>query len=134
MFKARPSRPKDSPRIREILEELGLSYPSQTLNDFWVAEKNKKIVGIVQLKTFPTFTFLSSLGVSASEQRQGIASFLVQAGLKSETREVYLYTIHPEFFKQLGFKAVPPPPFLPAKSSFGCGACVPEKCVCMVRH
>lgn len=131
MLKARPSRPKDNPRIKEILEELGLSYPSQTLDDFWVAEKNEKIVGLVQLKDHKTFFFLSSLGVSTSEQKQGIASFLVKEALKSAAKDVYLYTIQPEFFKRLGFKVVPPPPFLPAKSSFECRSCVPEKCVCM---
>lgn len=129
----RGAEQRDSKDILEIIKILDLSYPSQTLDDFWVAEKDGKIAGIANLKEFDDFLFLSSVGTKEEFQRQGISSALLNNILSGAGKCVYLYTVIPKFFEKLGFRRAAPLPGLPAKKIFSCRECTPEACACMVR-
>lgn len=133
LLKIRPAQKKEHKEILSILKILDLYYPSQSLENFWVVEKDRKIVAVVQLNEYKDFFFLNSLGVIKNQRRKGIASSLLKEILKNIEKKVYLYTIQPEFFKKFGFKITPPPPNLPSKDAFECEYCTPEKCVCMLK-
>ena len=137
----RPAQNEDYLRVKKLLEELYLYYADLAFKDFWVAESKGKIVGAVQIEEFKDFLFLGSLGVAADQQNHGIAKALLDKILKNQKKDVYLYTIIPEFFKKLGFKTITPnsqlrtPNFnLPTKSRYECESCHSDQCVTMVRH
>jgi N-acetylglutamate synthase-like GNAT family acetyltransferase len=113
---------------------LELASLSQSFEGFWVAKKNGKIIGVLQLKEYPAFLFLSSLGVVKNQREHGIASTLIKESLKKQLKPVYLYTIIPDFFKKSGFEITIPPAFLPSKEAYECNYCQPDKCVCMVKY
>lgn len=134
MLSVRPAVKKDWNAIKKILRNLDLFYPALSMEGFWVAEKDHKIIGAVQLTDYKDFIFLGSLAVVKEEQAKGVAGALLYEVLKSQPKNIYLYTIIPEFFKKFGFKAVSPLPDLPSKDRYECEFCHSEKCVCMMRH
>ena len=133
MLNIRPAVKNDARQIKRILAGLDFTYQKQLLKDFWVAEEDKKILGIVQLKKGPDHFFIESLGVIKGKEKQGIASALLKKIFSTANKDIYLYTIIPEFFKKFGFETVPPPSFIPPRTIFECAGCFPEKCLCMVR-
>jgi len=133
MLTIRPAQETDKKELLKILKTLDLFYPSLSLKNFWVAEKNRKIIGVVQLKKYADFLFLSSLGIIEGERKLGIGAALLREILKNAKKNVYLYTIQPEFFKKFGFEIIPSSPKLPSKKPLECQSCIPEKCVCMVK-
>ncbi len=134
MLKIRKASEKDTKEILKTLKELDLFYPAQELNNFWVADKEGKIAGVVKLEEFDDFFFLGSLGIKKKYQNQGIADSLLKEILKTANKNFYLYTTIPEFFKKFGFRVISPLPTLPSRDAFECEYCSPEKCVTMVRH
>ncbi|MBU0686237.1 MAG: GNAT family N-acetyltransferase [Candidatus Margulisbacteria bacterium] len=124
---------KDKAQIVKILEELDLLATHQAFGGFWVAKKDGKVVGTARLKEYDNFFFLSSVGVRPGYQKHGIASQLIKELFTKAAKDIYLYTIIPDFFKKLGFKPVSPPAFLPPKDPVECQECIPEKCTCMVK-
>jgi N-acetylglutamate synthase-like GNAT family acetyltransferase len=134
MIKIRKARAADHAAILELVKQLDLSYPTQTFDNFWVAEETKRIVGLADLWEFRNFFFLSSVGVAEDRQRQGIATKLLKKLLAGLRKDVYLFTVEPEFFRRFGFEvAAQPPRGLPPRTIFNCGSCTPEACVCLRR-
>jgi N-acetylglutamate synthase-like GNAT family acetyltransferase len=126
---------KDEKAILEILKEMDVYYPSLEMKDFWVAEENEEILGVVQLEEYPDFVYLGSLAVKTGQQGRGIAKKLLNETLPKFSKNIYLYTIIPDFFVKFGFKAASwQPPDLPSKDRFECQFCHAEKCVCMVKY
>jgi len=124
---------KDLPAIKNILTEADLLYPNIEYKDFWVAEQDLQIVGVLQLEKRTNYSFLSSLGVLPQCQNKGIASKMLDAVTNNAPQDVYLYTIIPHFFEKNGFKVTPTPSFIPPRTGFDCVNCEREKCVCMVK-
>jgi N-acetylglutamate synthase-like GNAT family acetyltransferase len=134
MLKFRPAVKEDGKEIIAIIKALDLSYPNQSLDGFWVAEEDGKIMGISCLEKFEDFYFLSAVGVPEKYRLHGIASKLVNKLVRAAKHDVYLYTVIPGYFKKLGFKPIDAPDFLPARQTFSCKKCTPEACTCMVRR
>lgn len=134
MILRRASSKSDLSAVKGIIKELDLAYPSLAYNDFWVAEDQQTIIAIAKLEDLGAFSFLSSVGVRGKVQHRGVASALLNGLLTAVKKDVYLYTIIPEFFKKFGFRpAAVHPPNLPAREVFSCHECEPEKCSCLVR-
>ena len=135
MVKIRKAKPADQASIIGILKQQDLSYPTQTLDNFWVAAKDGEVIGIADLWEFRGFFFLSSVGVTENHQHQGVATKLLNKLLAGIRKDTFLFTVRPDFFSRFGFQITPNPPIgLPPKSIFGCGDCTPEICVCMRRQ
>jgi N-acetylglutamate synthase-like GNAT family acetyltransferase len=131
----RKAEQRDHPAILKILKDLDLYYPTLEMKGFWVAEGAGVILGVVQLEEHPDFIYLGSLAVKSEYQGQGIAKRLLNDTLSKLTKNIYLYTIIPEFFAKLGFKvAGRQPAGLPSKERYQCEFCHAEKCVCMVKY
>jgi N-acetylglutamate synthase-like GNAT family acetyltransferase len=134
MIKIRRSQANDHATILEIIKEQELSYPTQTLDHFWVAEEKGRVIGIADLWEFRNFLFLSSVGVLASRQRRGVATKLLNTMLSGLGKDVFLFTVTPDFFGKFGFRIVTEPPKgLPHRTIFSCATCTPEACVTMRR-
>ncbi len=64
----------------------------------------------------------------------GALANMVDRLVREAARPVYLYTLVPEFFRKAGFReAVSLPPDLPPRSIYGCAACDPAACLCLMR-
>lgn len=133
MLIIRKTMNSDREAVFRILRELDLEYPSLTLDHFWVAELDKTVVAVARLEEFEEFCFLSAMGTAKDRQGRGIAAKLLQSLLKKCNKDVYLYTIIPDFFKKFGFGSAPLCSGLPARERFNCEQCYPENCVCMCR-
>jgi N-acetylglutamate synthase-like GNAT family acetyltransferase len=133
MLKIRPAGKTDYDAIKKLLRELDLFYAALMMEGFWVAEKEGKIIGAAQLQDHGDFFFLGSLGVLAKERKKGVAATLLEKALGKADKDIYLYTIIPDFFRKFKFKIVSPLPGLPSKDRYECEDCHLDKCVCMVR-
>ena len=133
MLRIRPAGKKDQKAIVRILKDLDLFYPTLAMAGFWVAEKDGRIIGTLQLADRKDFIFLGSLAVVKEEEKKGVARALLEKSLKTCRQNIYLYTIIPEFFQKFGFQITTPVPGLPSKDRYECEYCYPEKCVCMMR-
>jgi N-acetylglutamate synthase-like GNAT family acetyltransferase len=133
MLKIRKAAKKDNPQILKLLKEVDLYYQGLELKNFWVAEKDEKIIGTVQLTDHKKFVFLGSLSVSQDEQGKGVGSCLLNIAIKDTLKPIYLYTVIPDFFKKHGFTTTDPIPHLPSKDRYQCEYCFADKCVTMVK-
>ena len=134
MINLRKANQNDCEKILKILKEVDLYYASLSLENFYVAEKNHQIIGTVQLTAYENYLFLACLAVTAREQKNGTGKIILDNILLKAPKDIYLYTIIPEFFKKFGFKIMAEPPFnLPSKDHYDCEDCHTDKCVTMVR-
>lgn len=81
------------------------------LRDYWVYEKNKKIIGCCALHiSWEDLAEVKALAVDAKYQRNGVGTELVQACLAEAqvlgAKKVFALTYKPEFFKKLMFKQI----------------------------
>lgn len=132
MIKIRKAKEDDYNSALNLIKQLDSVVPEGT-RDLWVALDNSQIVGVAKLEDFGEYIFLSFVGVGVSHQKRGIARLLLEKLLQDKQKDVYLYTIIPEFFEKFGFKITAPNPNLPSKKNLGCENCEPRKCVCMVK-
>jgi N-acetylglutamate synthase-like GNAT family acetyltransferase len=133
MVAMRPAEQRDEEAIAALLAELDLVRPSLAIAHFWVAEEEGRVVGTAHVEPAGDALFVSSVGVVLARQHRGIASALLRRAIGGSARPAYLYTIIPDFFRQLGFVEAEVIPELPPRRLFGCDACESAKCVCMVR-
>ncbi len=133
-IKIRPAQPEDYPAIIRLLRDLELDYPSRDLKRFVAGELEGQILAIAELKEYDDFCLLSCVGVREDLQGSGIGRIFVDQVLEDLDRDVYLYTLVPGFFKKTGFvEATSLPAALPPRSIYGCAACDPALCRCLVR-
>ncbi|MFH1761002.1 MAG: GNAT family N-acetyltransferase [bacterium] len=126
----------DLATITTLLNYFGFSYDSKSYDEFYLAEDNSSPIGIIQYEAYPDFYFLSSLGVIKQNQGHNIGSQLINKVVNKNDKNIYLFTIIPEFFKKFGFSHIPNPPshVLNLKNPKECVECQPDKCVCMVKR
>ncbi len=129
----RRANQKDTPQIKDILRDLDLYHPSRIPDDFWVADENGKIVGVSCLTDYDDFLFLSSVGVIETHRHKGIAKSILEEIFSGTKKDIYLYTIIPDFFKQFGFQIVDAPKKIPSRECLGCESCRLDNCVCMLK-
>ena len=134
MIKIRPAATKDEEAVVKILKDQDIYYSALAFKDFFVAEDEGTVVGCAQLEERPDFFYLGSVGVSPSYAHKGIASKLLNRILKDLKKDIYIYTIIPDFFTKFGFEPASPRKDLPSKDRYECEDCHSDKCVCMVRR
>ncbi|MFA5100749.1 MAG: N-acetyltransferase [Candidatus Omnitrophota bacterium] len=83
----------------------------EAIRDFWVYEKNKKILGCCALHvSWENLSEVKSLAVRKDQQSKGIGKKLVSACLAEAkdlgSERVFVLTYQPSFFAQFGFKKV----------------------------
>jgi len=83
----------------------------ENIRDFFVYEKDKRILGCVALHvTWENLAEIRSLVVLETEQRQKIGSELVKAVFEDakllEVKRIFALTYIPAFFEKFGFKKI----------------------------
>ena len=131
----RQAKKEDYPQIIKLISEIEQTYPGFEPNSFWVAETDNFIVGTVRLIEIGNFVFLESLASKQDHQGQGVAKKLLEESLKNIKKDIYLFTIIPDFFKKFGFEPISHiPTSLPSKERYECQYCEPDKCKAMVKY
>ena len=134
MITIRPAQPADQSSVLAILKELDIYYSALDFTCFYVAEDDQEIVGMAQFTEYDTFYFLGSLGVKPTYQKRGVGKIILNYLFNHIKKDVYIYTVIPNYFKRYGFEIISPiPPYLPAKDRYECEDCFSDRCVCMKR-
>jgi amino-acid N-acetyltransferase len=95
----------------ELMLERSLGQIYENLRDFWVYEKDGRVLGVVALHIcWDNLGEIKSLAVDDSCQGKGIGTELVEACLL-EARQLnlgrlFVLTYKPKFFEKFGFKQV----------------------------
>ena len=106
---------KDAKAIKSLLDSHeNVRTPSEdeiyhTIRDYFIVEREKKLVGCLSLHFFPgDFAELGKLAVDKVHHGRGIGSRLVELSLKEAkimgAKEVFVLTCAPDFFKKHQFK------------------------------
>lgn len=133
MIKIRQIIAGEEKLIADLERKLDLEVPWLESSETWVIEEEKGAIGLARLTDLGQAYFLSSVGLLPEWRGRGLAKLLLQVVLANRKKDIYLYTIIPEFFFRFGFEVVDPPPFVPPRHLFSCHLCKPEKCFCLVK-
>lgn len=119
--------------IRRVLDDLELGHPSLVCEGFWVAEADGAIIGVAHVEDRGACVYLSAVGVEEIFQGRGVASDLLRKINVGQTKDVYVYTLIPDFFRRHGFEFSEPHPDMPPRNIYDCGStCRPSECRCMI--
>ena len=132
--KAQLSDVKEIQRLIKACSTRGTILPRSlselydSLRDFFVFTRNRKMVGICALHIcWDDLAEIRSLAVREEDRKKGIGAKLVKACLEEaktlQIRSVFALTYQPEFFEKLGFKKVDKS-MLPHKIWTDCLKCV----------
>jgi N-acetylglutamate synthase-like GNAT family acetyltransferase len=134
-MRVRKARTADLPQIVELARTLGLDYPGMERDDFWVAEDEGRLIGLVGLKKHADCLELCALGVDPGHRGKGIAKSLAEALIAGARAEIHLATVRPVFFEALGFEKTTDVPraFLEKRKTAWCEGCDARLCTVMVR-
>lgn len=127
----------DFPRILSLAQDCGVDYAGMESDEFWLAEEDGEIAGIVGLQRRPDGLELVSLAVDPAHRSRGLARELTEALLAAAGGDVYLSTVIPDVFARLGFEpaGLVPPSLAAKKGTPWCAGCeAPERCAVMVRR
>ena len=117
----RKARISDAPQIQSLItywakdrKVLGrsLNYIYDHIRDFWVFEKNKKIIGCCGLNIvgWKNLAEIKSLVVAKSYQHKGVGRDLVGKCIEEAktlgVKNIFALTFAPTFFKKLRFKKI----------------------------
>jgi len=112
-MKIRSAKLNDMESIIEILSEANLPFSDINLEkqDFLIATKENKIIGIIGIEVYDGIGLLRSLAIISTYRNKGIGSELYREmiflALSKGIKELYLLTTTAErFFSKLGFNAV----------------------------
>lgn len=104
----RPARSDDAATIRRLVRGAGLDPTSLHWPNFLIAEAEGRIVGIGQIKPYRDAPELGSLVVVKSHRRQGVGAAIVQALIKRERADLFLFCRDrlEAYYARFGFQQV----------------------------
>jgi len=133
MNQIRKAIEEDRSAIVALLRAVEFFYPPIEISAFWVLEKDNDILAILQLDEYDDFFYLSNVVTKPSLQKEGIGSELVEGVAQQSDKDIYLFTIIPDFFNKVGFQVTEKPEKVPSEDPGICEKCDPNRCRCMVR-
>jgi N-acetylglutamate synthase-like GNAT family acetyltransferase len=135
-MRVRRALPEDLPSAVALARSLGLDYPGMEADTLWVAEADRRIIGLVALKDHDDCRELCALGVAPDARGRGAARALVEALMAEAPGEIHLATIIPGFFETCGFsRTADVPATFPAKRKTAwCEGCPRERCTVLSRR
>lgn len=112
---------------QDLMLPISLSQVYEHIRDYFVVEKNGKMLGCCSLKiVWEDLAEIRSLAVSKEALNKGYGKSLVQKALKESVslgiKKVFCLTTNPQFFEKLGFKKINKSQ-LPQKIWADCIAC-----------
>ncbi len=105
----RPATEADQTIIRLMVGAEHLDPTSLKWQNFLLAERDRTVIGIGQIRPYPNCHELGSLVVRKEFQRQGVGGMLIEALLARESGVVYLECRGPleSYYTRFGFKEIP---------------------------
>jgi len=96
---------------QDIMLPRSLNELYESIRDFWVVEKNGKIIGCSALHiSWDDLAEIKSVAVAKDKQRRGIGKELIDICIDEAkqmgVKKVFVLTYKPGFFKKFGFKKV----------------------------
>jgi len=131
-MKIRKARPKDRSRVAAFAGGHRMDYPGMEKDDFFVAERDGRLIGIVGLKRHPDCLELCSLAVDEAERGAGAGRLLVEEVLSRAGGPVHLATVIPAFFERCGFARTAAAPAGMKKDAAWCEGCDRSLCTIMI--
>jgi len=97
--------------INQYIYLYSLDGENIDYKNFFVAEKNKKIIGFARIKNYKEFKELATFGIISEYRNKGIGKKLIREIIKlSDFKIIWITTVIPDFFAKLGFIASTEPP------------------------
>lgn len=90
-----------------LVLSVGLDPTQLRWSQFWVIEKEERVVGCGQLRQFEDAQELGSLVIARSHRHQGLGRTLTQHLIQHASKPLYLECLgqkRVQFYEQLGFK------------------------------
>lgn len=106
MFKLSKANESHFSEIKNIIDALHLDSSHLQINQFCVALKNSKVIGIGRIKTINNCQELCTLGVMEEYRNQGIGFSIVKFLKQNHTLPIYLVTDISEYFIKQGFMEI----------------------------
>ncbi|TBR20436.1 N-acetyltransferase [bacterium] len=96
---------------QDIMLPRSLNELYESIRDFWVVEKNGKVIGCSALHiSWDDLAEIKSVAVAKDKQGRGIGKELIDTCIDEArqlgVKKVFALTYKPEFFKKFGFKRV----------------------------
>jgi amino-acid N-acetyltransferase len=96
---------------QDVMLPRSLNELYENLRDFWVVEKNAKIIGCCAMHiSWDDLAEIKSLAVAKNAQGKGIGCQLISACLSEAkgigVKRAFVLTYRSDYFKKLGFKKV----------------------------
>ncbi len=96
---------------QDIMLPRSLNELYENIRDFWVIEKNGKIIGCSALHiSWDNLAEIKSVAVAKDKQGQGLGKELIDTCIDEAkqlgVKKIFVLTYKPEFFKKFGFKRV----------------------------
>ena len=105
-YSLRPATAQDQWPIRRLVLSAGLDPTQIRWSQFWVVEKERRVVGCGQLRQFEDAEELGSLVIGRSHRHQGLGTALTQHLIQHASKPLYLECLgqkRVQFYEQLGF-------------------------------
>jgi len=122
----------DDAAVAAFARRHRMDYEGMENDQFWIAEEDGRILGIVGLKRHPDCLELLSLCVAEVRRKSGVGASLVRAALGEARGPVHLATVIPDFFARLGFERTSRIPGGMKKDPSWCEGCDRSLCTVMV--
>jgi putative endonuclease len=119
----RPATGRDLPLIRRTIRRFDLDTERLEPRQFVIAMEGKSRAGFARIKPYRGCFELGSVAVLEKFRERGVASRLVKCLMsKFPTRQVWITTMSPDYFKRFGFATATPPAELARKLKTICHA------------
>jgi len=100
----RPALESDMEKIKPYIEEYGLDGENLDNQQLYIAEVDCKLAGFGRFKCYGEVYELATLGVLENFRGNGVGRKIVEKLLYAvPSKEIWITTIIPEYFKQFGF-------------------------------
>ncbi|MFC1496152.1 GNAT family N-acetyltransferase [Candidatus Margulisiibacteriota bacterium] len=131
----RQAKETDMHIIQKLAQNAKLDTDVMPSDEYLAAVENDQIIGFGRTINHPDCTEFSSLFVIKQKRNFGIGTLITKEQLKLSQKQgkaIYLATIIPVFFENIGFKKTTNYPQSMIKDSSWCEGCAsPEKCTMM---
>lgn len=91
-------------KVQSYIAEFELDNRALEAKDFLVLSKNEQLLAFGRLRHYEHCAELCSVGVIEVARNLGLASKLIKALIQTANKPLYLVSIIPSFFENLGFE------------------------------
>ncbi len=104
----RPARGEEQAHLRSLIRAAQLDPMNVHWENFLVAEEDKRIIGIGQVKPYPGARELGSLVVVKRKRERGVGAAIINALIARESGPLFLFCLQfrEPYYTKFGFRRV----------------------------